>query len=423
MPFSPPDDTTPHGEGRFADPLSAEHQAWLAAERDRLWRFGAASVVPDGGFGWLDDTGRVDPTRPLEAWISCRMTHVAALEVLAGRAEAAPVLDHGVRTLETTLHDTEHDGWYAAVGPGASVTAEKRAYEHAFVLLAATGAVAAGHPRGERLLDHAREVFDTHFWADEEGMAVDVWSRGWDRLEDYRGANANMHGVEAMLAVHDLTGDRTWLERATRVTERLVHEQARSHDWLLPEHYTPSWQPVLDYNRDEPAHPFRPYGATTGHLLEWARLTLHLRQALGAQAPSWTLDAARELFATAVDVGWDVDGAEGFVYTTDFTGSPVVRTRLHWVVAEAIAAAYTLWDATGEDGYRRWYATWWDYADRRLIDLEGGSWRHELDEHNRPAASVWQGKPDVYHAYQAALLPSLGPISSFAGALGRRDLG
>jgi mannose/cellobiose epimerase-like protein (N-acyl-D-glucosamine 2-epimerase family) len=349
------------------------------------------------------------------------MTHVAALEVLAGRPEAAAILDHGVRTLEATLHDAEHDGWYAAVGPGESVTDDKRAYEHAFVLLAAAGAVAADHPRGERLLDHARQVFDTHFWADDEGAAVDVWSRGWDRLEDYRGANANMHGVEAMLAVHDVTGDPTWLERATRVTERLVHEQARGHRWLLPEHYTPGWEPVLDYNRAEPAHPFRPFGATTGHLLEWARLTLHLRHALGAQAPPWMLEAARELFGTAVEVGWDVDGAEGFVYTTDFTGSPVVRTRLHWVVAEAIAAAYTLWEATGDEGYLRWYATWWDYADRHLIDVVRGSWRHELDELNRPAATVWQGKPDVYHAYQAALLPSLGAISSFAGALGRHD--
>jgi mannose/cellobiose epimerase-like protein (N-acyl-D-glucosamine 2-epimerase family) len=135
------------------------------------------------------------------------------------------------------------------------------------------------------------------------------------------------------------------------------------------------------------------------------------------------LEAARALFATAVEVGWDVDGAEGFVYTTDFAGSPVVRTRLHWVVAEAIAAAYALWDVTGEEGYRRWYATWWDYASRLLIDLEGGSWHHELDAHNRPAASVWQGKPDVYHAYQAALLPSLGSISSFAGTVGRRHRG
>jgi mannose/cellobiose epimerase-like protein (N-acyl-D-glucosamine 2-epimerase family) len=49
---------------------------------------------------------------------------------------------------------------------------------------------------------------------------------------------------------------------------------------------------MLEYNRDEPAHPFRPYGATVGHWLEWARLALHLRAALGSAAPQWLLDDA-----------------------------------------------------------------------------------------------------------------------------------
>ena len=34
---------------------------------------------------------------------------------------------------------------------------------------------------------------------------------------------------------------------------------------------------LLDYNRDQPAHPFRPYGVTPGHGLEWSRLTVQAR--------------------------------------------------------------------------------------------------------------------------------------------------
>jgi hypothetical protein len=52
-----------------------------------------------------------------------------------------------------------------------------------------------------------------------------------------------------------------------------------------------------------------------------------------------------------------------------------------------------------------------------MVDLDGGSWHHELDARNRPAHTVWEGKPDVYHAYQAAILPSLGPLTSFARAI------
>ncbi len=112
--------------------------------------------------------------------------------------------------------------------------------------------------------------------------------------------------------------------------------------------------------------------------------------------------------------GWAVDGAEGFVYTTDFTGRPVVRDRLHWVLTEAIATAWTLHAATGIASYADWYGTWWAHAQGYFLD-GSGSWRHELNPSNSPASNVWEGKPDVYHAYQAALLPELGDAISFAG--------
>jgi mannose/cellobiose epimerase-like protein (N-acyl-D-glucosamine 2-epimerase family) len=406
--------------GATGRPGTRTHRAWLARERERLWVFGHRSVCPDGGFGWLDETGSVLPEKPIEAWITARMTHVAALEVLGGRREAWQVLDHGVRALESTLRDPQHGGWYAAVGPRGPLTTDKRAYEHAFVLLAAASARAAGHDRGSSLLDDASAVFDGHFWREGEGMVAEVWSQDWSTLDGYRGLNANMHAVEAMLAVHDVTGEAVWLDRATRVVERTVRGFARAHEWLLPEHFTSGWRPVLEFNVDTPADPFRPYGATVGHLFEWSRLTVHLRTALGATAPAWLLGDARSLFETAVRVGWTVDGVEGFVYTTDFTGQPVVHTRLHWVVTEAIAAAWALWTATADEGYLQWYSLWWEHADRHFIDREHGSWHHALDQRLQPTTTLWQGKPDIYHAYQAALLPTLGEITSFAGALSRR---
>lgn len=394
--------------------------SWLEAERRRLWEFARDARHPDGGFAWLDDNGRPELARPVELWISARMTHVAALEVLLGNTSAQDHLDHGVHALETTMRDPVHGGWYASVGPDGPVLTEKRCYEHVFVLLAAASALTAGHPGAGALLADAEAVFDRHFWRDDEAMCVDVWDREWSRLEDYRGANANMHAVEALLAVHDATGDARWLDRALAIVERLVHGVARDHAWRLPEHFTPDWRPLLDYNRAEPAHPFRPYGVTTGHLLEWARLAVHVRTAIGPDAPDWLLDHARSLFDTAVRDGWSVDGAEGFVYTTDFDGDPVVRSRLHWVVAEGIASAAALGAATSDAAYADWYAVWWDHARRYFVDEERGSWRHELDAQNRPASTVWQGKPDIYHAYQASLIASLGEITSFAGALARR---
>jgi mannose/cellobiose epimerase-like protein (N-acyl-D-glucosamine 2-epimerase family) len=96
---------------------------------------------------------------------------------------------------------------------------------------------------------------------------------------------------------------------------------------------------------------------------------------------------------------------------------------MHWVLTEALGAAVALHRATGDERWASRFAAWWAYAERYLIDRERGSWHHELDPGNRPAVSgpdsapTWVGKPDVYHAVQAVLLPSLPLSPSFATAL------
>lgn len=416
------------------------HPAWLREEERRLLAFAAGSAVPDG-FGWLDANGRVEPDRPVATWITARMTHVFSLAHLRGDADAARLADHGVAALAAgPLRDDALGGWFDRVPEGRSEAApssaseprersqneggdslpRKSAYEHAFVVLAASTATAAGRPGARALLDEALRVMDARFWDESAGAVRESWDAGWSATEEYRGANSNMHSVEAFLAAADATGDPLWTRRALAIAERLVHGVAAAHDWRLPEHFTPEWEPLPDYNRDQPDHPFRPFGSTTGHLLEWARLLVHLEIALtraGEDVPDWLLPDAERLFAHAVSRGWGVDGEDGFVYTLDWKDGPVVRERMHWVVAEATMAAWALARHTGEGSYDRLYDQWWAYADRFHVDRENGSWHHELDTANRPAGSVWAGKPDVYHAYQAALLPQIGLSTSLADAL------
>ncbi|HET8601481.1 MAG TPA: AGE family epimerase/isomerase [Segeticoccus sp.] len=385
------------------------HARWLEAEGDRLLEFGRAARNdrPPGGFAWLDDDGKPDGSRPVELWVTCRMTHVYALAHLMGRPGSVPLVDAGLAALRGSFHDEEHGGWYAALGPGGEVRAEKTAYEHAFVLLSSSSAVVAGRPGARDLLDEALSTVLDHFWDERHQMIVDSWDREFATLDSYRGVNANMHMVEAFLATADVLDDPSLRERALHIATRVVHDLAAANGWHIPEHFTPDWEPLLDYHREEPAHPFQPYGATIGHSLEWARLILQLREALGPDAPTWMLDDARALVDTAVRDGWAVDGADGFVYTVDWDGAPVVRERMHWVPAEATATAATLHRLTGEERYAEWYQTWWDYLACHVIDRERGSWHHELSPRNGPSSTTWSGKPDVYHAFQATLLPRL----------------
>jgi len=89
------------------------------------------------------------------------------------------------------------------------------------------------------------------------------------------------------------------------------------------------------------------------------------------------------------------------------------------VHAEACASAAALLRRTGEPQYERWYRCFWAFIDTHFIDRAAGSWHHELDPANRPAATIWAGKPDLYHAYQAVLLPTLPLAPSLATALAR----
>jgi len=380
------------------------------AESNRLLDFAEAAVRPDGGFWWLDEAGRPDHGRGLHTWIAARMTYVFTLAALGGRRGATGIAEHGVSSLAELFADPVAGGWFASVCPDdhAPVEETKQAYQHAFVLLAAAAATAAQIRGGEQLLDEALKTVEDRF-LDDRGRVVDRYDRGFTHAEAYRGANASMHLVEALLPVGELRGPR-WHQVALGIAEHLVHEVARDHGYRMPEHFDADWTPLPDYHRERPRDQFRPYGWTPGHLLEWSRLLVQL-EATVSDPPGWLLADARGLFSRGL-TGWAVNGRPGFCYTMNFDDTPVISSRLHWVHAEAMAAAAALHRRTGEACYAEHEQRWRGFIAEYLRDGVHGSWHHELDPANRPADGVWSGKPDVYHGYLALLLPGLRPAPS-----------
>lgn len=403
---------------------SPAHLHWLQIQGQRLLDFAKAARVPDG-FAGLDTNGRLPPGSTAQTVDTARMVHSFALAHLQGIPGSAPMIDHGLQALAGRLRDERHGGWFAGP-PGATQGARKQAYLHAFVALAASSAVAAGRPGAEALLAEAVDILQDRFWSDSEQAFLESFANDWSDLERYRGGNSNMHGVEACLALADVCNDALWLDRALAISDRMIHQHAARAGYLPVEHFDERWSPLPDYNKERPADTFRPYGQTPGHGFEWARLLLHLeaaRHRIGMGSPAWLADDARELFAAAARWGWQVDGQPGIVYTLDWEHRPVVHARLHWTLAEAAAAAAALLRRTGEGQYEQWYRSFWDYIDCYLIDRREGSWHHELDADNHPAESIWPGKPDLYHAYQATLLPTLPLAPSLASALARPPVG
>jgi len=391
---------------------SAAHGSWLRVQELALLDFGRGVVKTDGTAAWLDDEGRPDARHASETWLTARMAHVFYLGSLRGVPGCLPLAHELMRGLDEATRDSANGGWQTTDDPATDL--EKSAYAHSFVVLAGATGTMAGDPRARRVLDDALAIVDERFWEPDFGLFADTWSSDWGSKDSYHGINANMHLVEAMLAATDATGDPAWAERAVRVCE-WVAARAESNGWRIPEHFDDAWIADLEFNRERPADKFKPYGATIGHAFEWSRLMV--QAAPLAVAPEPLLAAARALFAGAVRDGWAPDGEPGFVYTTDWSGAPIVADRLHWVAAEAIGAAAVLAEVTGDPEYSGHYATWWDYVAQHVIDREHGSWRHQLDAANQPASSVWDGKPDLYHAYQAVLISQLPASTSMARAV------
>ena len=400
---------------------SQANRIFMASQTYGLLDFGRGFPAPIGGSGWLNNDGTLDPSHGIQTWITCRMTHVYAIGALLGYPGAAALVDEGLRGLTGVLHDDENGGWYPGVSWDGTPDPDKICYTHAFVILAASSALLAGRPGARALLDEALDTFERRFWDEGTGLAVDTWDTAFRTLDPYRGLNANMHTTEAFLAVADATGDERYRTRAGRIIDHVV-AWAKANGWRIPEHFHEDWTPDLECNADRKDDQFKPYGATPGHGIEWARLITQWAMSTypgngAARVPY--VEAAEHLFSRAVEDAWNADGAPGLVYTTDWEGRPVVHDRMHWTLAEALNTSATLHAVTGRDEYADWYSTFCAYVDGTVIDHEGGSWFHQLDRNNKVVGSVWPGKSDLYHAFQSTLIPYLDPAVSVASAVAR----
>jgi mannose/cellobiose epimerase-like protein (N-acyl-D-glucosamine 2-epimerase family) len=298
--------------------------------------------------------------------------------------------------------DRENGGYFWGIGAdGGPSDPLKQAYGHAFVLLAASSAKVVGHPDADRLLADVSEVLRTRFWEAGHGAFAEEFAADWSPISDYRGQNSNMHLTEALMAAFEATGDRTYLDMAEGAASMVIRRHAAEHGWRVAEHFNGRWELDREYANGDL---FRPFGTTPGHSLEWARLLLLLWE-IGGRKLDWLPDAARALFARAVEDSWDNENG-GFIYTLDWSGAPRLRNRLWWPCAEGIGAAVFLNAIDGDPVYEDWYRRIWDFVATRLIDHENGGWRTEPLEAQGPPR-LFEGKPDLYHALQACLIPLL----------------
>lgn len=385
------------------------HRQWLLSQAGSLLDFFQRAIFnPAGGFNTLDVDGKPLPPRPGRHGVerqlhdTSRMVHCFAIAHQLGIPGADRIVDHGMRFLWERHRDAKNGGYFWGVDDEGSTNCAKQAYGHAFVLLAGASARIVGHPDADRLLADVTEILQTRFWDEDAGATTEEYGDDWQPLSGYRGQNSNMHLTEATMAAFEATGDGAYLSMAESISKLIIDRHAREQGWRVAEHFDGAWRVDRDYSGDPM---FRPSGTTPGHALEWSRLLVQFWE-LGGRRQDWAIEAAKSLFLKTVEIGWD-RAAGGFYYTLDWDDRPDQANRFWWPCAEGIAAAAVLASVDRDPRFEDWYRRIWSFVTDRFIDHARGGWFAELGADLKPVSRVFVGKPDLYHALQACLIPLL----------------
>ena len=368
-------------------------------------KFFKQSLGDNGRLHMLTQDGMARDEEAQELITTTRLVHSYSLGKIAGISGCDEIIDAGMDALWKNHRDAINGGYIWSFSNKGSVDTDKLAYGHMFVLLAASSAKASGHPDADRLLEDVNSVIIKHFWDKDAGLMCDEFRQDWTSFSDYRGTNANMHGVEAHLSAFEVTGNQLYLDRAQRILYFFVDKIGASHNWRLPEHYTSDWKVDSAYEGNPM---FRPKGTTPGHSFELGRLLIQAWDLDGRKDAS-AIFKARALIETALRDAWRPNG--GFAYTLDFDGSINVRDRYWWPVTEAIGAVATLLKLDGTKADQLWYDKLWKFAFEFFVDNDHGGWIPEIDEENLPCQKQFIGRPDIYHALQANLFPLHSGVS------------
>ncbi|MCW6506568.1 AGE family epimerase/isomerase [Lichenifustis flavocetrariae] len=395
------------------------HRAWLTARAAGLFTSFAVAFNPRGGFFDLGDDGQPlrdgggDCVRGLHA--TTRMVYCYALAHRLGHPGASRTIDHGMDYLWQGHRDPVHGGYFWQMRDAGPVDTSKQAYGHAFVLLAGAAAKQVGHPDADRLIDDVMTILHDRFWEAQHGATAEEFTADWQPLgAPYRGQNSNMHLTEALMAAYEATGDARCLAMAEAIADLLIRRITAANSWRLPEHFSADWQIDRDYAGSEM---FRPAGTTPGHWLEWSRLLVQLWIA-GGRKHSWMPDAAARMFRLAVQEGWDHERG-GFFYTLDWNGQPLVADKIWWPLCEGIGAAVFLSSVEDPTFYENWYRRIWDFIGTTILDQADERWVPQLNWANQAKTELFTGRPDIYHALQACLIPLFPANGSLLAELAR----
>jgi mannose-6-phosphate isomerase len=278
-----------------------------------------------GGFHeQLDAAGQPVPLGVKRLMVQCRQLYVLSQAALLGDRSGEAAAERGYAFLRSAYRDTKHGGWFfRATAAGVPMDRSKDLYGHAFLLFALAylhRAFAA--PDAIALASATMDDIHTHMAAPAGGF-WDGAAEAWEPKTTPQRQNPHMHLLEAMLALHEATGDRRWLDEAAALITLFRERFFDPATSTLGEFFAADWSP----------HPDTGHIVEPGHHFEWVWL-LHRYAALSGRPVEPAADA---LYTMAMRHGFDAE--TGHIHDQlDRSGTPIQRTRRIWPVTEAIKA-------------------------------------------------------------------------------------
>lgn len=363
-------------------------RAWLIDGALPLWAGPGLDREQGGFFERLDAAGRPMLAEGKRSVVQFRQIYVYShAAILSGDTSWLDVARHGLEFVRAKAWHPKTGGWmHLLERDGTPRDARRDAYDQAFALYAlgwywkATG--------DETALDQARRSIawmDGHLADPVHGgyaEALDdvVPDRGWRRQ------NPHMHLFEALVALHELTGERDWLDRAARIHGLLTRHFLRP-DGTLAEFFTEGWVPApgAPGTVREPGHHFE----WCWLLDRWARSAGDPgHRAMSDRLWDWALAHGVETDPALVYAPFDEIGADGAIRR---------GSKRLWPQTEFIKAAVVREEA----GDRRAAAL----VDRQLEALfanylsgRPGLWRDQLQRDGAPI-STNSPASTFYHLY------------------------
>lgn len=267
--------TSRHALG-LSQELQEKASNWLWNAFD-FWSERAWDPIRGGFVEKLDMSGNPDLKAHRRVRVQARQVFSFAKAIELGwpnETNAKFLTDQGIDFIDKHLRHSD-GGWiHIADADGGIVDDTRDLYDHSFIILAgATAFRLTGNEKARRLSEEALAFIDLQ-------MKDDV-NRGW--LESIpsatpRRSNPHMHLLEAMLAMHEATGEQLALEHAEEIVRLFESKFFNPKNDIMGEFFANDWNPVAQDNDTV----FEP-----GHHYEWASLLRYFEDVSGHDSISW----------------------------------------------------------------------------------------------------------------------------------------